>query len=63
MATRQRHRNSTQNEGKSVLAEEFIRTLKNKIHTTTLYDFNVKNVCDKKMIQLRNIIYIIEQSK
>ena len=56
MATRESHRNSTHNEGKSVVAEEFIRTLKNKIHMTTLYDFNVKNVFDKKMIQLRNII-------
>ena len=34
---------STHNEGKSVVAERFIRTLKNKIYKHN--DFNIKKIC------------------
>ena len=33
---------STHNEGKSAIAERFIRTLSNKVYMTSIHDFNIK---------------------
>ena len=43
---------STHNEGKSVVAERFIRTLKTKIYN--LHDFNIKNVYIEKSDDIVN---------
>ena len=55
---------ATYNEGKSVVPERFIKTLKNKIYKyITLISKNVYIVKFDYIVKMNTIIYIIEQLK
>ena len=56
---------STHNKEKYVIAERFIRTLKNKLHKYD-FNFNIKETCiltSQTMWFINTIIHIIAQSK